>query len=57
MTSAQAQSFQEEYSALTSDKILPSVNKLLTLKLRIAEDGSMKFGGRLENAEYLPHDA
>ena len=55
MKSAQAESFGEEYSPLTSDKTLPGGSKLLALKPRIDEDGLMRSGGRLENAEYLPH--
>ena len=56
MKSAQAESFGEEYSSLTSDKTLPGGNKLLALKPRIDEDGFMRSGALLENAEYLPHD-
>ena len=56
MKSAQAESFGEEYSSLTSDKTLPCGSKLLVLKPRIDEDGLMRSGGRLENAEYLPHN-
>ena len=41
---------------MTSDKTLPGGNKLLALKPRIDEDGFMRSGALLENAEYLPHD-
>ena len=56
MKSAQAESFAEEYSSLTSDKTLQGGCKLLALKPRIDENVLMRSGGRLENAEYLPHD-
>ena len=53
---AQKRSFEAEYSALSSEKPLPTSSKLLTLKPRLDEDGVMRSDGRLENAEYLPYD-
>ena len=48
--------FAEEYICLTLGKELSTSSKILPLNPRIDENGLIRSGGRLENADYLSFD-
>ena len=52
----QQNEFAEEYKCLTLGKELSTSSKILPLNPRIDENGLIRFGGRLENADYLSFD-
>ena len=49
----QQHEFAEEYKCLTFGKELSTSSKILPLNPRIDENGLIRSGGRLENADYL----
>ena len=52
----QQNEFAEEYKCLTLGKELSTSSKILPLNPRIDENGLIRSGGRLENADYLSFD-
>ena len=53
---AQMNEFKDEYSALKSEKCLPTSSKLLCLYPLLDDDGMMRVNGRLKNAEFLSYN-
>ena len=53
---AQHEAFGEEIAAIKRNKPLPPASKIRSLQPRRDESGILRCGGRLGNAESLPHD-
>ena len=53
---AQHEAFGKEIVAIKRYKPLPPASKIRSLQPRLDESGILRCGGRLDNAESLPHD-
>ncbi|KAJ8044179.1 hypothetical protein HOLleu_11565 [Holothuria leucospilota] len=53
---AQQRAFHTEYQALVNGTALPNSSKIMNLSPPIDEDGLLRCGGRLSNAEHLSYN-